>query len=307
MDVSVVIVSFNTSQLLCKCVESVYQSNLKNLQIEVIVVDNNSTDDSELQIKSQFPQVKWLQQSYNSGFSRANNLGIETSKGKYLLFLNSDIVLNPNTISECFEHITANQYIGVLSCRLLNDDGSVQRYESTIASFRKVIDNNLIINYFFPVSKFKQEAVMGSFMLIPKEVLNICGSFDPDFFFYSEEIELCNRIRNKNFDIQVLENVFAYHKGSGSNTDRTWSNRQAYLSQSLMFYKVKSLSGFYLFHLILHFNFILNFFTMWKLDARYRKGYFKDLKNYLSVYVRIMQIPFLYSKKIGKGKRLLKY
>lgn len=307
MDVSVVIVSFNTSQLLCKCVESVYQSNLKNLQIEVIVVDNNSTDDSELQIKSQFPQVKWLQQSYNSGFSRANNLGVETSKGKYLLFLNSDIILKPNTIAECYAHMQENPNLGVLSCKLLNNDGSIQKYESTIASYRKVLDNNLIINYFFPVKEYKQEAVMGSYMLIPKEVLNICGSFDPDFFFFSEEIELCNRIRNKNFDIQVLDNVYAYHKGSGSNTDRTWANRQAYLSISLMFLKIKSYSGFYLYHLILYFNFIVNFFTMWKLDASYRKGYFKDLKNYLSVYVRIMKIPFLYSKNFGKGKRLLKY
>jgi len=307
MDISVIIVSYNTSQLLYKCVESIYQSNLKNLEIEVIVVDNNSTDDSEKLVKSQFTDVKWLQQTYNSGFARANNVGISESKGKYLLFLNSDIIVNPNTILECYEYMKANPYIGVLSCRLLNNDGSVQRYESTIASFRKVIDNNLIINHLFPIKEFKQEAVMGSFMLIPKEVLNICGSFDPDFFFFSEEIELCSRIRNKNFDIQVLENVFAYHKGSGSNTDRTWANRQAYLSLSLMFYKIKSYSGFYLYHLILHFNFIVNFFAMWLIDASYRKGYFKDLRNYLSVYLRIMQIPFLYSKNLGKGKRLLKY
>lgn len=307
MDLSIVIVNYNTSYLLQKCVESIFNSDLYEVKFEIIIVDNNSKDDSYISTTSKFPEVKWIQQNYNSGFSRANNAGIYEAKGKYLLFLNSDIVLQSNTIIKCLDYIQSNAEIGVLSCKLLNDDGSVQRFESTIASFRKYLDYNLVINYFFPANHLKQEAVMGAFMLIPKEVILTCGNFDPDFFFFSEVIELCNRVKNKNYSIKILDEVTAFHKGSGSNTDRTWANRQAYLSLSLMFLKIKSYWGFYLLQKILIFNLFVNFFAMWFLDKSYRQGYFKDINNYFNVFVRIMQIPFLYSTKMGNGKRLLKY
>lgn len=306
VDISIVVINYKTSSLTLRCLESVFSSEI-TASYEVLVVDNNSNDDSKKIITEKFRNVVWIQNDYNAGFGRANNLGISIAKGKHILLLNSDLIVNKDTIQSCYTHILKDKKIGILSSVILNPDGSIQNYTSTIASYRKILERNILVDYLKKTKyQYKLEAVMGSFMMFEKETFIEVGMFDPEFFMYSEEIDLCDRYAKKGYKIEVLETAYVYHDNGGSTSDRTWANRQSYLSSALLFLKVRGYIGFILFHLLLIFNYITNFFLMWFIDKQYRKDYWNDLNNYLSNFLTYFKIPFLYTTNIGSGKRMLK-
>jgi GT2 family glycosyltransferase len=301
---SIIIINFKTPSLTMRCIDSIKLS--KSISNEIIIVDNDSKDNSKQLVKGKFPNIKWIQNNTNEGFGRANNIGASVAKGKYLLLLNSDMILEENTIEECIKEIENKPNVGVLGCNLLNEDGSHQKSIFSVASFRKLIDQNLIFNYFFPSKKEKADAVMGSFMMIPKKVFDEIGGFDPDFFMYSEELELCHRIRKAGYKIHYFDKVTAIHKHGGSIANQSWGYKQRYLSNALLFYKVRGFWGYLYYHNLFIFNTISNFFAMWLLDKEYRNSFFKEQKYYFSNFVYYLKIPFLFSRKTGDGKRLLK-
>lgn len=307
IDLSIIIVNYKTPALTEKCIESVFNTVSNAITFEIIVVDNHSEDDSEELVTSVHKNVKWINNPINEGFGRANNLGIQLAKGKFVLLLNSDILLENDAIERSINVISSIPNAGVLGCQPLNMDGSIQRFTSTIASFRKLIDQNILFNYFFPARKLKTNAVMGSFMLFPKTVLTTCGNFDPDFFMYSEEIELCHRVSKKGFQIIHETNITIKHENGGSTPDRRWANRQSYLSSALLFYKIHGFCGYILYHFIKQSNYIMNFLIIWKFNKAFRKDFKIDFINYFSVFKHYFTIPILYSRKTGKGKRILKY
>ncbi|MFY7991177.1 MAG: glycosyltransferase family 2 protein [Fluviicola sp.] len=306
-DLSIIIVNYKTPLLTEKCIESIYSTTSKNIHLEIIIVDNASQDNSEQFITSKYSDVKWISNPVNEGFGRANNKGIEIANGNFVLLLNSDLILLNQTIEKALAAIKKHPNPGILGCQPLNIDGSEQNFTSTIASFRKLIDKNLIINYLFPAKNVSQEAVMGSFMLFPKKVLDECGSFDPDFFMYSEEIELCHRIKMKGFDIVMERSITFLHENGGSSSDKTWANRQSYLSSALLFYKIHGVAGYILYHFVNHLNYFINFLLLWKFDKSYRKDFRSDFSNYFSIYAHYFRIPILYSRETGRGKRILEY
>jgi len=309
MDLSIIIVNYKTPHLTTLCIESVYNT-FKKADFEVIVVDNNSEDDSEITVKSKFPEVTWISNSTNEGFGRANNIGIKKATGKYILFLNSDIIVLPNTIDLCLKRIKEDDYIGVLGCILLNEDNTLQKsvyYDA--ASIKSLIVNNLLINYFFGYQNKKINAIMGSFMIIPRTVIEKVGSFDPDFFLYSEEIELCRRISKAGFKIEYFEGAKAYHKHEGSQANKKMNLRQRFLSNALLYYKIHGIFGYSVYHLTFIMNTILNFIFMWFINSSYRKEYHKEYYEttygYVSNMFLYLTIPILYKKKMGDGKRML--
>ena len=122
MDVSIIIINYNTRQMLANCLNSLYEFT-KEIQFEVIVVDNASKDGSEQYICSKFPQVKWVNSGGNVGFGRANNLGIKYAKGKYLFLLNSDTLLLNNATKAFYNYAESHigERIGVLGCWLYDN------------------------------------------------------------------------------------------------------------------------------------------------------------------------------------------
>lgn len=305
MRLSIVLVNFRTPDLVVKCLESLFE-NQPLIKYEIFIVDNASKDNSFNKITQRFPAVKWVQNNRNEGFGRANNLGISKSAGQYLLLLNSDMIVIPGAIEACLEEIKNNPRIGVLGCKLINEDGSFQKSTYTVACFRELLDLNLVFNYFIKSSKPRIEAVQGSFMLIPRNVLDEVGGFDPDFFMYSEELELCHRIAKKGYKIHYFDQVSAIHKHGGSITNKGWALRQRYLSNALLYYKVRGFFGYLLYHLVFLVNSATNFFAMWLLDYSYRNGYWQIQKAYFSNFAHYLKIPFLYGRKPGNGKRMLR-
>lgn len=304
MDLSIIIVNFKTPELTLRAIESI----IKTLPVsyEIIIVDNASSDHSEKLIKSKYPDIIWIQNKTNEGFGRANNKGFETSQGKYILLMNSDLVLLEDTVSICLKVLKKDSEIGVLGCKLLNEEGSLQKSTFSIASFRKLLDQNLVINKFWPMGKEPIEAVMGSFMMMPRKVFDETGGFDPDFFMYAEELDLCHRIARKGYKIEYFKEATAIHKNGGSTTNKDWSMKQRYLSNALLFLKARVYWGYLLYHLLFLLNTVTNFFAMWLLDACWRQSYLREQKYYFSNFGQYFTIPFLYSRKPGNGKQLLK-
>jgi len=304
MTLSIIIINYKTPQLTCRCIESVLQGGLNDM--EILVVDNASNDGSKEIITAAYPMVKWIQNKNNEGFGRANNLGILNATGRFVLLLNSDMIVPEGVLEACLAEMGNRPNVGVLGCKLVNEDGSFQKSTYSVARFRDLLDLNLVFNNLVKTARHRIEAVQGSFMLMLRSVMDEVGGFDPDFFMYSEELDLCRRIAKKGYKIHYFDKVSAVHKQGGSITNQTWSLKQRYLSNALLYYKVRGLTGYLLYHFLFLLNTATNFFAMWLLDKDYRLGYFQIQKAYLSNFVQYLKIPFLYTRKPGDGKRMLR-
>ena len=239
---SIIIVNYKTPQLLANCLKSVYEQTNK-IPFEVLVVDNASGDDSQKFILDQFPSVKWIQLDYNSGFARANNVGIKNSSGNVVLLLNSDTIVLNNAIENCYSLFSSSPYVAC-GVQLLNRDGTPQisgNYNM------KGLNNLLPLPYLGPFIKsignlFKVRKphvpdsnepvddidwINGAYLMVKKDTIDKAGLLDEDFFLYAEESEWCHRL--KKFGKLVIYGQFKvlHLQGETSNTAFT-SNTSGY-------------------------------------------------------------------------------
>ena len=211
-----VIINYNSKEILT-CIKSVH-STIK-LPFEVIVVDNNSTNDSVAQIKKEFPKVKIIENDANKGYGKACNQAIQLAQGKHILILNPDIVLEKNTVKWMLKYLEENKEAKIVSCRLKNSDGTTQD------SFRKfpTIWSLLIrqIKTLFRTKKItaqeiseptKVNWVSGALMLMREKYY-----FDERYFMYFEDVDLCKTIGN----VYYYPAVFAMHTAHRESA-RNW-------------------------------------------------------------------------------------
>ncbi len=243
MDLSIIIVSFNTKQLLGSCIKSI-QKYTKNINYEIIVVDNDSKDDSSTSAKKLGAVV--LENKENVGFGRANNQGLKISKGKYILFLNSDTEVHDNVLGEITNWMEARKNAGVVTSGLKNRDGSIQAtggYFPTLPRvFSWMIIQDLpfvdsIIKPFHPFhskslfskgdSFYRQRKqldwVTGAFLFTRREILEKVGGWDEKFFMYVEEVDLCYRIKALSFQVWYLPQWKITHLGGASSKTSEFS------------------------------------------------------------------------------------
>jgi GT2 family glycosyltransferase len=233
--VSIIIVSFNTKDLTIQAIQSVFESlqHLQQSEIEVIVVDNNSHDDSVPSLKKEFgTKIKLIANKENSGFGKANNQGVLEARGKYILFLNSDTIVRLGAIDRMVESLKENLSYGIISCRLLYSDGSYQPQGGALPTLLNITswwlwpfpgqlhivppyqDTRLIEKSSLLI---KRGWVGGTAMMIPKTVLEEIGSFDENIFMYAEDIELCMRAKKAGYTIGIVPNAEIVHIGSASS------------------------------------------------------------------------------------------
>lgn len=259
MDLSIVIVSFNTKKLLKESLKSVVNST-KDIEYEIIVVDNASADGSvgmveNLAKKKKF--VRLIKNKKNLGFGAANNQAIKVSKGKYILLLNSDTVIQGRVLSEMVKWMDENPKVGIASCALKNSDGSMQGtggYFPTLLrvfSWMTIQDFPLVdklIKPFHPVHhlSFKKgesfydkekelDWLTGAFMLIRREVIKEVGYFDEDYFMYTEETDYCYRAKQAGWKIYYLPKWSIAHYGGSSG--KTWGHVIPEYEGVKLFYK----------------------------------------------------------------------
>lgn len=231
LDVSVVVVSFNTRDLVRECLRTLFDETA-GLRCEVIVIDNDSSDGSADMIEAEYPNVRLIRSATNLGFAAANNRGFAIAQGRYVVLLNSDAFLKPGALCRSVAHMEANPRVGLGGARLIGRDES---WQPSARMFPSLLNDLLTISGLaakFPKSRFMgrvdrtwadpMEAapvdwVPGAFTIIRRNVLDEVGSFDERFFLYYEEVDLCRRVRAAGYEVWYWPDVVTVHLGGESS------------------------------------------------------------------------------------------
>jgi GT2 family glycosyltransferase len=248
LELSVIIVNWNTSQLLYNCLQSL-ASIQKNFSWEIIVIDNGSVDDSVEMCRKFFPDVNLIINKNNMGFGYANNQGISASNSNLVLLLNSDTIVHANSIEEMIRQIQLDTSIGVLGCRLINSDGSFQASCMNFPNLTTVFVERFLL-YKLPMklpqtameppyisSKIPCDWVMGACMLVRKKALDEAGLFDTNIWMYGEEMDLCYRIKKAGWKIIFYPAALIEHLGGGSWKEKSYSATLLKMAGLLYFFK----------------------------------------------------------------------
>ena len=230
-EASVVIVSFNTRDVLRECLQSV-ELESAGLAIKTLVVDNNSSDGSPELVASEFPWVHLLRSAINLGFGAANNLAIESAQGPYVILLNSDAILCAGSLRLALAHMDEQPKVGLAGGRLVGRDLASQ---PSARMFPNVLTDAFVLTglaarypkskifgYFDrtwadPFSACEIDWVPGAFSIIRTDVLKEVGLFDPRFFLYGEEVDLCRRMKRAGFQIWYWPDILVVHVGGESS------------------------------------------------------------------------------------------
>jgi GT2 family glycosyltransferase len=252
-DISIVIVNYNVKDFLFKCLESIEKAK-GNLKVETLVVDNDSSDGSVEYLRPLFPDVTFVETGANLGFGKANNIGFEMSKGKYILILNPDTVIEEKNLKTVFDYMEANPDVGITGCKVLNPDGTFQLpcrrgFPTPWASFCKLFG----LQGMFPKSKlfaqynqtylstdetYEIDAIMGAYMFARKDVIDELEGFDRDFFMYGEDIDLCFRNKQLGYKTMYLHTTSIIHY-KGESTRRSSINDVKHFYDAMVIFAKK--------------------------------------------------------------------
>jgi GT2 family glycosyltransferase len=247
IDLSIIIVSFNTKKLTKACIESVVK-NTKKIRYELIVVDNGSADDSVTVVKNskfQIPNSKlvMIENKKNLGFGKANNQGMKIAKGKYILLLNSDTLVENNVLGGMVVWMNQNPKVGIASC----DFPTLMRVFSWMVIQDIPLVDKLIKPFhplhhrsFWKSAKFYEKKkeldwVTGAFLLLRRQVYEQVGFFDKDYFMYTEETDYCFRAKKKGWKVYYLPEWSIKHIGGASG--KSWSHVISEYEGVKLFYK----------------------------------------------------------------------
>lgn len=235
MQLSVIIVNYNVKYFLEQCLYSVVNA-CKNVEAEIIVIDNNSTDGSKLFFSNKFANVQFIWNRENVGFSKANNIAQQQAKGKYILFLNPDTIIPKDCFEKCLAFFEIAKDIGTLGIRMIDGSGkflkeSKRGFPSLPTSFFKLSglttlfpDSKTFASYYAGHLPENQnhavDVLAGAFMMVEKIVLDRTGAFDEDFFMYGEDIDLSYRIQKTGYkNYYFSESTIIHFKGESTKKD----------------------------------------------------------------------------------------
>lgn len=230
MDISVVIVNYNVRYFIEQCILSVLDAS-KNLNVEIIVVDNNSTDDSCSILQENYPNVHLIINRENVGFSKANNQGVAISKGKYVLILNPDTVVAEDTLDLIFSFAEKKHNLGSLGVKLIDGSGkflpeSKRGIPTPMVSFNKLFGiSSTQTGKYYATHLLENESgvvdvLVGAFMFLKKEIYTEVNGFDEDYFMYGEDIDLSYKILNKGYQNYYFSATKVIHyKGESTKKD----------------------------------------------------------------------------------------
>lgn len=231
LDLSIIIVNWNTRDLTAKCLRCV-ESTVKKISYETFVVDNNSTDGSQDMVRRDFPTVKLIANTDNVGFARANNQAMKVAQGRYVLLLNSDAFVKENTLDHMVQFMDEHPDAGMAGCKLLYEDGSLQGSCFTFPTLLTELYIALGLNSLFPKNKVfgkyamsdwdfndvrPVDVIMGAFMLVRAELIPQIGMMDESFFMYSEEVDWCYRFAQAGWKVYFCPDVETVHLWGGSS------------------------------------------------------------------------------------------
>ncbi len=238
LSVSVVIVNYNVKDFLVQAIRSL-EAAAAHIDIEIIVVDNNSSDGSVPYLRALFPSVHFIESPENIGFGRANNIGISSARADYALLLNPDTIVAEDTLETMVAYLDGRPEVGIAGCKVINPDGTFQfacrrGFPTPWASFCKLFG----LQSLFPRSplfaqynqtfrsedeSYDVDALIGAFMFCRTQVLRDIGGFDTDFFMYAEDIDLCFRAQKAGWKVAYYPATTIVHF-KGESTRRSSMN-----------------------------------------------------------------------------------
>ncbi len=247
MDISIIIVNYNTKNYIRNCLESLFETlNQGSLKYEIFVVDNNSNDGSQEMVKKKFPSVNLIENQNNVGFSKANNQAIRIAEGRYILLLNPDTIVTPKSLNLMIEFMEENQKTGVLAPKLVYSNGFIQssvgkfygpftvflrfcvpriflatKFKNFVVktNFKKFLGEQ-IKSYFLPLglkSLTEVDNASGACLLVKREVIEQVGLLDEKIFMYSEDVDFCFRIKKAGWKIVYFPEAKIIHYSGKSS------------------------------------------------------------------------------------------
>jgi GT2 family glycosyltransferase len=244
MDLSVIILNYNTKGLLKDCLKSVLAS-AGPYQIETIVSDNGSTDGSLEMVKSEFTQVKLIANNTNLGFSKGNNVAIKQAIGRHIMLLNTDTVVQPDALGKMIAKADSDPKIGALGPKILLANGQLdpsarRNFPNPANAFLRLFGLKKFSNYnvLGPIDReMEVEAIMGACMLVPKTVIEKVGMLDEEFFFYGEDLDWCYRIKEAGFKVVYYPAAEILHLKSASSRNIPFKIVQVAYTAMKIFYR----------------------------------------------------------------------
>ncbi|HOU82974.1 MAG TPA: glycosyltransferase family 2 protein [Bacteroidales bacterium] len=250
--ISIIILNYNTFDLTCQCIESIYKET-KKVDFEIIIVDNASTVDDPDKFLELFPKIKLVKNTENRGFAGGCNDGIKVAKGDTILLLNSDTKLLNDAISITYDFLNTHPNVGIVTCRLENEDGSPQNNCYHFPSISKTLIELLRLQKFFPKSNFKKtlygyffdydniaypDYIWGAFFMFPKKLLDIFSNqlLPETFWMYFEDMEWCWLARQAGYEVVFVPDGRVLHYGGKNHNPKALKMMNDNFNQFLKLY-----------------------------------------------------------------------
>jgi N-acetylglucosaminyl-diphospho-decaprenol L-rhamnosyltransferase len=248
LDLSVVIVNWNTRGLLSDCLQSV-QATAGDIVSEVIVVDNGSSDGSQAMLAERFPDVRLLQNAENVGFARACNQGVNASSGQYALLLNSDAVLTDTAAQSMVALANQQLHAGVVGAQLRNPDGT---FQASYTPFPTLLQELLILSgigrivygRWYPSRGPEEDSgpqrvdyVEGACLLVRREAFEGVGGLDEQYFMYAEEVDLCYEMNRHGWEVWYHPDAKVIHVAGASSRNRPVAREEDLYRSRLRFFR----------------------------------------------------------------------
>ncbi|MCZ0756858.1 glycosyltransferase family 2 protein [Anoxybacillus sp. J5B_2022] len=275
MDISIIIVNYNTPKLTVEAIESILKSKTK-YSYEIIVVDNHSSDDSVRILKGKFPNIVVIENKQNVGFSKANNQAIKLSKGRYILLLNSDTIVKEDTIEKMIEFMDKSKKVGASGCEVVLPNGELDRachrgFPTPEASFYYLVGlarlfprsrrfNQYHLGYMNLNEPHPIDCLVGAFMMVRREVIEQVGLLDEEFFMYGEDIDWCYRIKQAGWEIYYCPFTSIIHYKGASSKKKPFKIVYEFHRAMFLFHKK---------HYARKYPFIVNYFVYMGITAKF--------------------------------------
>lgn len=246
MDISFIIINWNTKDLLLECLASIYRT-VSKITFEIWVVDNGSSDGSVRAVKEKHPAVKIIENRINLGFAAANNLALEHMGGQYALLLNTDTVLTEDAVSKLHNFMKGNTDAGIACGQLLNPDGSKQNSIANFPSLLSLVSNETLLRLLLPrrfpskrrvyKTPIEIDSCIGACMLIRKKAIDQTGFLDDRYFFFLEETDWAYRMKKAGWKIYFVPAARIFHAQGKSVGIRADARIMFYRSRYAFFKK----------------------------------------------------------------------
>jgi hypothetical protein len=248
IDLSIIIVSWNVSELLAACLNSL-KGSAGAYYTEIIVVDSASSDDAVIRVRRDYPGVKLLPQTENLGFVGCNNLGLEAAIGRYMLLLNPDTEVIGDALATMVAYLDANPAVGILGPHTLNTDGSTQSSRRRFPDAKLAFFESTWLQPYAPqrwlddyyITQSPDNAILdvdwvqGSALMARREVYQQIGGLDPAYIMFYEELDWCKRAKDNGWRVVYLGTAQITHHG-GKSTEQVGARKHIYFNESKLRY-----------------------------------------------------------------------